>query len=147
MATFAPYHVDIAGWTKWKSSSDYASFTRTINTNGWSMGYTACAAGGSSAKHIEWDVALAAGTWTIMFTYVKTSASGIATVSLDGSDIGTIDTWKSSGLQPNFRSSIASIVVASPGVKELKVSTATKNASSTDYDFLLQWITLSRTGA
>src|SRR4029077_6905393 len=39
------------------------------------------------------NVILAAGTWSVYLLFYRTTSQGIATVSLDGSSVGTIDSY------------------------------------------------------
>lgn len=82
--------------------------------------------------YAEWTVYLLAGTYNMRVPTVKTSASGIATFTLDGgASLGTSDLYNATtGLST---ASINNIVVATPGWHTLRVIAATKNASSTGY--------------
>jgi hypothetical protein len=99
---------------------------------------------GAVNDEIGWDVVLAAGTWTFSLLYTKISPGGIITVSLDGSSLGTIDTYNAA-TTPNQRASITGISVASSGKKRLLLKMATKNASSSNYWAALQALGLIRT--
>ena len=145
MATYSSPHIDIAPWMDWKSSSTLTP-ARTNSTNALGMGFQDTDAGGVSGKHIEWDVALTAGTWTLTTIYLKQAHGGIATPSLDGVDLATFDSYSAS-LVWNSVAQVTNISVATDGIKELKYRTDTKNASSSDYDLGIIWITLTRTGA
>lgn len=146
MATYAPYHVDIAPWMNWKASSTYATMNRTNYSGALGMGYLTAASGGATGQHMEWDVALTAGTWTLTVVYLKSGSFGIVTPSIDGTDLSTLDTYVA-GTTYNNVNQWTGINIASDGVKELKFRTDSKNAGSAGYNFYPQWITLTRTGA
>lgn len=93
---------------------------------------------------INFDIVLAAGTWTIELLYYKDSNLGIYTVQLDGVTVGTVDSY-SGGFIKNVRSSIAGITVTTSGKKRLRITNPTKNASATAYFLNLQHIQLRRT--
>jgi hypothetical protein len=93
---------------------------------------------------INFDIVLAAGTWTIELLYYKDSNLGIFTIQLDGTTVGTIDSY-SGGFTKNNRSSITGIAVATTGKKRLRITNPTKNASATAYFLNLQHIQLRRT--
>lgn len=89
------------------------------------------------------DVVLAAGTWSIFLLHFRHTSTGIATVSLDGSSVGTIDTYGSS--LASQVGSITGITVATTGKKALKLKGATKNGSSSGYALWISLIVLVRT--
>jgi hypothetical protein len=99
---------------------------------------------GAQNAEINFDVSLAAGTWTIEVMCLATTDGGIITFQLDGTTAGTVDTYRSSG-QANTLLSVAGVTVASSGKKRLKLLMATKNASSSAYTCYLQHIQLRRT--
>lgn len=98
---------------------------------------------------IEWDVVLAAGTWTLELMSRKDASSAILTVALssDGSsytDVGTIDLYNGSTVY-NQLSSLTGISVAATGRYRLRLKAATKNASSSNYAAYLNGLRLRRT--
>lgn len=76
------------------------------------------------------------GVYHLRFTGEKTASSGILTVGLDGSTIGTIDWYN---VAPVFNSvqSILSLSVATSGNHTLTGLMATKNGASAGFDCLL----------
>jgi hypothetical protein len=97
---------------------------------GW--GFLNASTGGIN-DYIEWDVWMPAGTWTLLYYYLTGSSYGIATVSLDGTTLGaTIDGYTAGSVRNNVATRTG-IVVATAGVKVLKVLMASKNASSSSY--------------
>lgn len=99
---------------------------------------------GAQNDEINFDVALASGTWTFELIHVQSSNVGIYTVSLDGTSIGTIDGY-SAGTTKNVRTQISGVVVATTGKRRLKLKMATKNASSGNYSGFIQHIQFKRT--
>lgn len=109
---------------------------------GW--GYLA-AATGSINDYAEWDVWIPAGTWTLIYYYLTGSSYGITTLSLDGTTLGaTIDGYTSGSVRNNVATRTG-IVVATAGVKVLKVLMASKNASASAYKSGAQLFDLRRT--
>lgn len=95
---------------------------------------------------ITFQCPMEAGTWTIEAMNLRASNNGIMTFSIDGSSVGTIDTY-SAVTSKNAVGSIAGITVATTGMKTLSLKIATKNGSSSGYRINLQFICLTRTGA
>lgn len=143
MTTYAPRHVDIWPWTRWKSST-FDSTTRTSDSAALGMAYLQCNAT-TSGKALTYDVALDAGTWTLNIIRGQGTAQGIITPSLGGTDLSTYDGYGAGA--PNLVTTITGITVAAAGVYELKFRTDTKNASSSAYNCSFLLITLVRTGA
>jgi len=93
---------------------------------------------------IEYKIYLAAGTYDIFSYVATTSSSGIATFQIDGSTVGTIDQY--SGVAVNSTpKTISSIVIATSGLKTLKIISATKNAGSSSYRLFFHTLALVRT--
>lgn len=99
----------------------------------------------SQNAFVEWDLTMEAGTWTLDLYYAKNTSFGIYTISLDGVSVGTIDSYAASSVTGNI-TSIAGIVVAA-GVHALRLTMATKNASSSDYVGIFNAVSMVRTGA
>lgn len=99
---------------------------------------------GAQNAEINFDVVLAAGTWTVELICTTTASSGIYTVQFDGATAGTLDSYSSSTAY-NVRMSLTGISIASSGKKGLKLLMATKNASSSSYYGMLQHIQFKRT--
>jgi len=79
--------------------------------------------------------------------YVMTNTDkGIATIAIDGSSVGTLDTYAASEGQ-NVLKSLTGIAVAADGNHVLRITNATKNASASDYTLSITYIVLTRTGA
>lgn len=87
---------------------------------------------GTQNDEIYWDVLLAAGTWNITVGYRKAASRGIFSVQLDGVEISTIDSYAAVTTE-NQVTTLTGVVVASPGIKRLKLKMTDKNASSSSY--------------
>lgn len=99
---------------------------------------------GAQNAEVNFDVMLAAGTWTINLIVFKAGDSGIYTVQLDGSSVGTLDGWQSPGVRKQILT-LAGVAVATTAKKRLKLLMATKNASSSGYFGYVSFIHLQRT--
>jgi len=107
---------------------------------------------------IEWDVLLAAGTWTLELGHGKNNTLGIFTVSLStdastytdvasspyNASASTIDGYAASASYVN-RSTITGITIATTGRYRLRLKMATKHASSSGYASELWGLRLLRT--
>lgn len=99
---------------------------------------------GAQNAEIGWDVVLAAGTWTVSVMSLLSTDAGIMTVSLDGSEKGTIDFYAGSG-SSNSLKTITGDTVSTTGKKRLLIKMATKNASSSSYYGRISALRLLRT--
>lgn len=138
------------GWFPWQAefSKVGANWARGNDSLSLGMGYLFDQPA-SQNDEIVWNVYLDSVTWKFPLIYNSFASAGIATIQLDGSTVGTIDMY-SAGTTRNVYSEITGIAVATPGVKAMKVLLATKNASSTRYDAILQslaWIQTSGTNS
>jgi len=61
--------------------------------------------------YVEWNVTLAAGTWRFDMYVMTNTDKGIATIAIDGSSVGTLDTYAASEGQ-NVLKSLTGIAVA-----------------------------------
>jgi len=75
---------------------------------------------------------LSAGTWTIYVCATKGTSQGIYTLLIDDVSVGTMDFYAGSG-SDNNEMNVASIAVATSGIKKISLKVATKNASSSNY--------------
>jgi hypothetical protein len=133
-----PWRVEInpataSGYTNWSTVS-YAAV----------VGAVARISVGSQNNEVYWDIVLGAGTWTVSLVHTAGNDKGIYSVQLDGVEVGTIDGYNASTVN-NTISAVTGIVVASTGVKRLKLRMETKNASSSSYYGTIQVLSLQRT--
>ena len=138
------YTVEIIPWAGSKANT-------TWNTRGQvstMLGGGNCTpdAAGAQNSAISWDIELDTGTYKYAELYQNGSTSGIATIQLGGVSKGTIDHYVASGTQNNY-SEVTGITVASSAVVTFQILMATKNASSTSYQNILQSASWVRTGA
>jgi hypothetical protein len=99
---------------------------------------------GAQNDEINFDLIIAAGTWTFELIHQKSSARGICTLSLDGTSIGTIDMYNGTSVL-STRSSVTGVSVATTGKKRLRLKMATKNASASSYYGDVQLLVCTRT--
>jgi hypothetical protein len=111
-----------------------------------SVFYNTYASSSNQNDEIAYPVGLFAGTYRFTLLYHSASDQGIATVSLDGVSVGTIDTYASSGSN-NVQASIDGIVVASNAWLNFKMKMSTKNGSSSGYKCRWSAATFRRIGA
>lgn len=91
-----------------------------------------------ATAYLEWSLWLDAGTWEIVVHAVESEDAGIYTVSLDGTDVFSKDAYKVGGGIAYDVLGSGSVVVASAGVKALRLRANGKNVSSSD---VYQYIT------
>ncbi len=118
-----------------------------LNGNSWFNGYRSSFPTGTSESHLEWKIPLQAGTWTIDVVHVESSDAGIMTLSLGGADLApAIDAFRAQedGIAYNRVATFSGVNVASTGIHNLKIRTASKNSLSTGYFGYLTWIRLVR---
>lgn len=97
---------------------------------------------------VSYTVTLAAGTWSISLMTYNTATTGIVTINLDGSSVGTVDTYNvgtGSSAIGNAIATITGVTVSTTGLHTLQLKMASKNPSSGGYAGVLQKIHLQRT--
>lgn len=99
----------------------------------------------AQGNYLAWDLALAAGVYTLDGICRKNSSHGIASVQVDGvTQAGTIDLYAASAIPVN-QASIAGIVVPFTGKHRVTLISTTKNASATAYAVVVSALQLRRT--
>jgi len=90
----------------------------------------------SSAQYDFWRtyINLVAGTYTFRLEYGTSTDRGIATVLLNGTSVGTIDTYSASNT--HSLGTITGIVIGTSGTYKVELQVNTKNASSSNYYFI-----------
>lgn len=136
-----PWLIDINVYPTAISQTNWDSIN-TANT-GSIDGFTKLSTGAQNAE-INWDVVLAAGTWTAELLHSRDVNGGIYSVQFDGVEKGTIDGY-SNPLTVNVRTSVTGIAVPATAKIRLKLKMATKNASSSAYAGSLHAVQLRRT--
>lgn len=125
--------------------SNSAEVGRTINraasTSFVGLGYDALAALADAdlGDSVSWYIEMAAGTWSIKAICFTDATSGIYSVKIDGTTVGSFDFYSASGTF-NVAMTITGVSVPSSGVKTLTLEATGKNASSADYCFRLAQI-------
>lgn len=94
-------------------------------------------------------VALTPGTWDVSVWGWVSNSSGIASVYLDNSILGTLDFYAASGGTDGQRTFTGATVagLTLPTTQSLRFVVTGKNASSSSYNCGLRFIQLNRTGA
>lgn len=100
---------------------------------------------GSLNDAIGYDFWLPSGIYRLDLLCAKTANAGIVTPNVDGTDLATIDLYNST--TAFFSTSWTGITIAATGVKRVKFTMASKNASSTGYGLAIIQLAISRTGA
>lgn len=130
----APVSADSVGQGSWGVIQSSQAVYGVVN-------YNPSAANGDNAT---WDVALAAGTWTLTYVYFKNPGYGITQVFVDGTQVGSnIDGYAASNTSATL--SITGITLASSGIHAVKVAVNGKNASSTGYAMAVSGFLFTRT--
>lgn len=141
MATIGPAHIDIVPWGNVKATS--GGMTRGQSSVYLTGGIAASAA--TVDNYMAWDVPLVAGTWTVTIGYYKDTNKGVITASLDGVDLSpTVDGYAAAS-SFNTVAQWTGVSVASGGVKEFRLRSASKNASSSAYGVSVSYITFTNT--
>ena len=137
-----PWNIVIPSWQRRDSrtGSDWTAVPSSVAVGG-SLLVTDDATLPSSAT---WKVLLGAGTWTFRLTYEHHPNNGIINIKLDGTSIGTVDTYATAQLL-NQILTITGVVVATTGVKALMLDVATKNAAGTYYQARVTSMQMQRT--
>ena len=93
---------------------------------------------------LEYKIYLAKGTYTFRAITFNQSQGGIIHVRIDGTEVGTFDTYIG-GSACNVVNDITSITVAGSGLVTLSVKVASKNGSASAYRFNFAHMALWRT--
>lgn len=101
-------------------------------------------------SELQFKVALGSGVWRLDPLYLANTNVGILTAYLDDVSVGTIDGYAASATKMPVNagdagSSVAGIVVSTPGIHTLKIKVTGKNASSTQYYWQLSGLSMTRT--
>jgi hypothetical protein len=101
-------------------------------------------------SELQFKVALGSGVYRLDLLYLANTNIGILTAYLDGVSLGTIDGYAASATKMPVNagdagSSIAGVVVSTPGIHTLKLKVTGKNASATQYYWQLSGLSVTRT--
>ncbi len=86
----------------------------------------------ANLDNITYKAFLAAGTYTIRLVSSTNTANGIIDIDIDGAEVASFDTYAAS-LIKNVLFTDTGNVVATPGVKSIKMRVDGKNGSSSGY--------------
>lgn len=100
--------------------------------------------GSAVDDHVDWQVYLAAGTYTLVSLHNRAGSGGQWQAQLDGTGIVTLECY-TAVLTWNIRTVTAGIVVATSGLKTFRLYCTGKNASSAGYLPYFGVMTLYRT--
>lgn len=98
---------------------------------------------GAQNAFAEWKIPMSAGTWTIFATAYYGADRGIASFTIAGNAVGTIDWYNATSVGGS--ASLTGISVATSGTKAIRVTMATKNGSSTNFLGYITGLNLLRT--
>lgn len=93
--------------------------------------------GSADGDWIEWCIFCDAGTYSLEIQHYTWSDAGIMTIYLDGTNVGSVDTYAAGGQTPNQSAVVTDIAIDEAGRHHLKFETTGKNASSAGYYVLL----------
>ena len=134
-------HISMFPWHYYEIVQGTFAWTATTSQIYYSIFQNAA---GVQNDELTYKLCLDAGTYTLTVLGMKDVDMGIATYSIDGSSVGTID-WYNGSAQYNRIQSVTGISVTSPGLKTLSVKSSTKNGSATKYVINMTTISLYRT--
>ena len=116
------------------------NWSDAVNVNG---GYGLQNTSNAQNDEIGWKLTLSAGTYTISLHVRKTTVGPIVTVLVDGTSVGTLDTY--SATAGFITLSLTGVTIARGGVRDLHLKAATRNASSAGWQLQLLGVSLTRT--
>jgi hypothetical protein len=93
---------------------------------------------------IEWEADFSAGTWTFELRFLAISSGGIATLSIGGTSVGGFDTYAATSTN-NTTAQITGVTIGTTGSKRVKLTMATKNASSSGFRCYMTYLAAQRT--
>lgn len=99
---------------------------------------------GAQNAEIGWDLAIAAGTWTVGLVHTTDTDLGIYTILIDGVAQGTIDGYANPRTLNNW-SEVTGIVIPSTARRRVSLKMATKNALSANYYGQITLLSLVKT--
>ena len=109
--------------------------------------YNAACINASNAvnNYFEWEVVVAAGTYTLRTAWSRNTGNGVATISVDGNALGsTIDMY---GTFANNNITDHTGIALTAGRHKIRYTATSKNGSSTGYLIYVHGFSLTRTGA
>lgn len=89
--------------------------------------------GGTQNEEVQYKAVLAAGTYKVLLNTDKDVNRGIFTFSVDGSSIGTCDSYSATRVASVVATITTTLVVATNKLVTVNIKMATKNAASAGY--------------
>jgi len=120
------------------------TFVFLIASSSWGCGfyYNSSAA---DLDNISYQVYMGAGTYTLRILCMKSSAGAIVDIDIDGVEVASVDMYGAAPGEENQLLSATNIVVATAGLKTIRVRADGKNAGSSGYQMRITSITFWRT--
>jgi hypothetical protein len=129
----AYYTSSVGTWIQEIQSNMYTYF-RVVNSSG------------AQNDYLEWhEILLRAGTYKVKLLTHADNNRGIVTITVDSTDIGTIDLYAGSTTLNTYRTATG-LVVSTTGLHAIRLTGKTKNASSSGYSLPLGDAIFIRTG-
>lgn len=140
------YTWELAGaWMGVKASS--GTWARSQASSKFAGGSWNNAGSAASGDYSEWDIWLDAGTFTFSSEASKSTDSGIWDGKLDGTSKGTVDAYASPSTENNYLTITGASVSAPTTPVTFRLTSTTKNASSSAYGMYPYSLKWTRTGA
>lgn len=133
----APMNADISAISPAARGNSVPVFTQ--NNGAWRGGYRSLV---NTGDYVEWDVAMAAGKWVLNVETLKADG-GTFSVSLDGVQVGTVDTYSTTGTRA-ARDDLPVVTIRDAGVYRVRLTLTSKHASATTYVSRISGFTLGR---
>lgn len=141
------YRQDVMDWSSWDASGgSWSGGPSRTQDSGFLGGGYVTATKASTGGYISWNVNLEAGTYTLTHIFTGSANGGIVTFDLDGTSLGTIDTYDGA-FPKNKVGTISGFTVSAAGNYVLTGTVTSKHASAAAYNWYNASITLTRTGA
>lgn len=138
----AAYRVEWPAWADWYATSG----TPTRAQVSGALGGGHVGALNADGVYIEYQVVVAAGTYTLTLLYVVSANAAKFQMSIDGTDVGALtDAYGAVTTYNNVYT--ATGIALTEGVHTVRMTANGKNASAAAYYIFPQWFSLERTGA
>lgn len=134
-----PWHND-APAVSWSSASGTPALSHATSN----LLHSRVAAHAAQNDWIEYEVWLAAGTYSMTMIATTDADHGILTIAVNGSTVGTQDHYSAS-TSTTAKVTTTGMTVSTTGKHTIRLTTATKNASSTGYKSSLGYMHWRRT--
>lgn len=132
--TILPLSYDSIGQGAWQPVMNAAFYLQGLTQN----------ASNTNGDNLSYKIYLDAGTYTLLFLSDSDSALAIADFDLDAVEIASFNTY-APGATRNVRYTQTGIIVASPGLKTLKLRVDGRHASASQWIINIHYIALWRT--